>query len=150
MQVLIPTDKDFNYLECKKLFEDNQNLLEDNENFDYVIYDNCKVGDSKHLEIPEIFISGYFDFLKEDDMPYHYEMSDEEIKIITQECCCYWADKALELGYKECSETEKDMCNYLKGELILDEFSEDELKTFENVDNYVYECIKNFKENINF
>ena len=120
------------------------------ENFDYGIYDSCKVGDSKHLEIPEIFISGYFDFLKEDDMPCHYEMSDEEIKIITQECCCYWADKALELGYKEFYETEKDMCNYLKGELILDEFSEDELKTFENVDNYVYECIKNFKKNINF
>ena len=37
MQVLIPTDKDFNYLECKKLFEDNQNLLEDNETFDDVI-----------------------------------------------------------------------------------------------------------------
>ena len=37
MQVLIPTDKDFNYLECKKLFEDNQNLLEDDENFDDVI-----------------------------------------------------------------------------------------------------------------
>lgn len=37
MKVLIPTDKDFNYLECKKLFEDNQNLLEDNEKFDDVI-----------------------------------------------------------------------------------------------------------------
>ena len=51
-----------------------------------------------------------------------------------------------ELGYKEFYETEKDMCNYLKGELILDEFSEYELKTFENVDNYTLECIENFKE----
>lgn len=37
MQVLIPTDKNFNYFQCKKLFEDNQNLLEDYEKFDDVI-----------------------------------------------------------------------------------------------------------------
>lgn len=37
MQVFIPTDKDFNYLQCKKLFEDNQNLIEDYEKFDDVI-----------------------------------------------------------------------------------------------------------------
>jgi len=36
MRVLIPSDKDFNYLECKKLFEDNQNLIEDYEKFDDV------------------------------------------------------------------------------------------------------------------
>ena len=41
------------------------------------------------------------------------------------------------------------MCNYLKGELILDEFSEDELKTFENVNDYTLECIENFKEHYN-
>ena len=45
------------------------------ENFDYGIYDSCKVGDSKHLEISEIFISGYFSFLEDDDMPNHYKMS---------------------------------------------------------------------------
>ena len=37
MRVLIPSNKDFNYLECKKLFEDNQNLIEDYEKFDDVI-----------------------------------------------------------------------------------------------------------------
>ncbi len=37
MQVLIPTDKDFNYLQCKKLYEDNQDLIEDYEKFDDVI-----------------------------------------------------------------------------------------------------------------
>lgn len=37
MRVLIPSDKDFNYLQCKKLFEDNQHLIEDNEKFDDVI-----------------------------------------------------------------------------------------------------------------
>ena len=120
------------------------------ENFDYGIYDSCKVGNSKHLEIPECFINDNFSFLEDDDMPCHYKMPKEHIKIITQEYWCDWADKALELGYTEFYETEKDICNYLKGILILDEFSEDELKIFENVDNYVYECIKNFKENINF
>ena len=116
------------------------------ENFDYGIYDSCKVGDSKHLEIPEIFINGYFSFLEDDDMPNHYKMSKKHIDIITQDYYCNWTNKALELGYTEFYETEKDMCNYLKGELILDEFSEDELKTFENVDNYTLECIENFKE----
>lgn len=116
------------------------------ENFDYGIYDSCKVGDSKHLKIPEIFINGYFSFLEDDDMPNHYKMSKNHINIITQDYYCNWADKALELGYKEFYEIEKYMCNYLKGELILDEFSEDELKTFENVDDYTLECIENFKE----
>ena len=116
------------------------------ENFDYGIYDSCKVGDSKHLEIPEIFINGYFSFLEDDDMSNHYKMSKKHIDIIKQDYYCNWADKALELGYTEFYETEKDMCNYLKGELILDEFSEDELKTFENVDDYTLECIENFKE----
>ena len=37
MKVLIPSDKDFNYIQCKKLFEDNQILLEDDEKFDDVI-----------------------------------------------------------------------------------------------------------------
>ena len=37
MQVLIPTDKNFNYEQCKKLFEDNQHLIEDYEKFDDVI-----------------------------------------------------------------------------------------------------------------
>ena len=37
MKVLIPTDADFNYQECKKLFEDNQHLIEDYEKFDDVI-----------------------------------------------------------------------------------------------------------------
>lgn len=116
------------------------------ENFDYGIYDSCKVGDSKHLEIPECFINDNFSFLKDDDMPNNYKMSKKHINIITQDYYCNWADKALELGYTEFYETEKDICDYLKGTLILDEFSEDELKTFENVDNYTLECIENFKE----
>jgi hypothetical protein len=37
MRILIPVDKNFNYQECKKLFEDNQHLIEDYENFDDVI-----------------------------------------------------------------------------------------------------------------
>lgn len=37
MQVLIPTDPNFNYLQCKKLYENNQHLIEDNEKFDDVI-----------------------------------------------------------------------------------------------------------------
>jgi len=37
MQVLIPSDKNFNYLQCKKLYEDNQDLIEDYEKFDDVI-----------------------------------------------------------------------------------------------------------------
>ena len=37
IQILIPSDKEFNYQECKKLFEDNQNLLEDFYSFDEVI-----------------------------------------------------------------------------------------------------------------
>lgn len=35
--VFIPTDSKFNYSECKKLFEDNQHLIEDFSNFDEVI-----------------------------------------------------------------------------------------------------------------
>lgn len=35
--VFIPTDSNFNYSECKKLFEDNQHLIEDFSNFDEVI-----------------------------------------------------------------------------------------------------------------
>ena len=38
MKVLIPTDADFNYQECKKLFEENQHLIEDYEKFDDVIH----------------------------------------------------------------------------------------------------------------
>lgn len=37
MEVLIPSNPNFNYAECKKLFEDNQNLLEDFYSFDEVI-----------------------------------------------------------------------------------------------------------------
>ena len=37
MKVLIPTDKNFNYYKCKKLYEDNQHLIEDYEKFDDVI-----------------------------------------------------------------------------------------------------------------
>ena len=37
IQVLIPKDKNFNYSECKKLFETNQTLLEDFFDFDTVI-----------------------------------------------------------------------------------------------------------------
>ena len=37
MQVLIPSNPDFNYLQCKKLYEDNQDLIEDYEKFDDVI-----------------------------------------------------------------------------------------------------------------
>ena len=35
--VFIPTDSDFNYEECKRLFEENQCLIEDFSNFDEVI-----------------------------------------------------------------------------------------------------------------
>lgn len=35
--VFIPTDSKFNYSECKKLFEDNQHLIEDFSSFDEVI-----------------------------------------------------------------------------------------------------------------
>ena len=130
-----------------KLYLINDYNLGD-ENFDYGIYDTCKVGDSKNLQIPENYIDNNFIFLEEDDMPCHYGMSKEEIKIITEEYHCDWADKALELGYKGFYNTEKDICNYLKGTLILDEFTEDELKTFENVSDYVLECIKNYEESI--
>lgn len=37
MQVLIPSNPNFNYEQCKKLFEDNQDLIEDYEKFDDVI-----------------------------------------------------------------------------------------------------------------
>jgi len=37
MKVLIPTDINFNYEQCKKLFEENQTLLEDYEKFDDII-----------------------------------------------------------------------------------------------------------------
>jgi hypothetical protein len=37
MQVLIPANPDFNYEECKILFEKNQYLIEDFEKFDDVI-----------------------------------------------------------------------------------------------------------------
>ena len=37
MKILIPSDSDFNYQECKKLFEDNQLLIEDYEKFDNVL-----------------------------------------------------------------------------------------------------------------
>lgn len=37
MEVLIPPDKNFNYHQCKKLYEDNQHLIEDYEKFDDVI-----------------------------------------------------------------------------------------------------------------
>lgn len=37
MQVLIPSNPNFNYLQCKKLYEDNQHLIEDYEKFDDVI-----------------------------------------------------------------------------------------------------------------
>ena len=116
------------------------------ENFDYGIYDTCKIGDSINLQIPENYIDNKFNFLEHDDMPCHYGMSKEEIETITEEYYCDWADKALELGYKEFYETNKDICNYLKGTLILDEFTEDELKTFENVDSYTLECIKDYEE----
>lgn len=52
IQILIPSDKDFNYQECKKLFEDNQNLLEDFYNFDTVIKNTFFYSfrkDGKHL-----------------------------------------------------------------------------------------------------
>ena len=35
--VFIPTDSDFNYEECKRLFEENQCLIEDFSSFDEVI-----------------------------------------------------------------------------------------------------------------
>lgn len=52
IQILIPSNRAFNYQECKKLFEDNQDLLEDFYNFDTVIkntffYSFCENG--KHL-----------------------------------------------------------------------------------------------------
>ncbi len=37
MQVLIPSNPNFNYEQCKKLFEANQYLIEDYEKFDDVI-----------------------------------------------------------------------------------------------------------------
>ncbi len=37
MEILIPSNPNFNYAECKKLFYDNQKLLEDFNNFDDVI-----------------------------------------------------------------------------------------------------------------
>lgn len=37
MQVLIPKNPNFNYKQCKKMYEDNQSLLEDDEPFDKVI-----------------------------------------------------------------------------------------------------------------
>ncbi len=37
IKVFIPTDTNFNYSECKKLFEDNQQLIEDFSSFDEVI-----------------------------------------------------------------------------------------------------------------
>ena len=37
MKIVIPTSPDFNYEECKKLFYDNQKLLEDFSDFDDVI-----------------------------------------------------------------------------------------------------------------
>lgn len=37
MQILIPSNPNFNYNQCKKLFEANQDLIEDYENFDDVI-----------------------------------------------------------------------------------------------------------------
>ena len=37
MEILIPLNPNFNYAECKKLYEDNQNLIEDFEKFDDVI-----------------------------------------------------------------------------------------------------------------
>ena len=116
------------------------------ENFEYGIYDTCKVGNSKDLEIPECFINDNFNFLQYDDMPNHYGMSKKEIKMITKHNWCDWADKALELGYKEFYETEKDICNRLKGNLKLDEFSEEELKLFEDIDDFTKQCIKNFEE----
>ena len=37
MEIVIPTSFNFNYEECKKLFYDNQNLLEDFGDFDDII-----------------------------------------------------------------------------------------------------------------
>ncbi len=51
MKVLIPNSPNFNYSECKKLFYDNQALLEDFEDFDDVIRNTffySFVSDGKH------------------------------------------------------------------------------------------------------
>jgi len=37
MKVLIPNNLDFNYTECRELFEKNQNLIEDYSDFDEII-----------------------------------------------------------------------------------------------------------------
>lgn len=37
IKIYIPTNSNFNYSECKKLFEDNQHLIEDFSSFDEVI-----------------------------------------------------------------------------------------------------------------
>lgn len=37
MKVLIPLNPDFNYNECKKLYEENQDLLGDNQDFKDVV-----------------------------------------------------------------------------------------------------------------
>lgn len=37
MRVLIPSDEDFNYKECRKMYEDNQKIINDDASFDEVI-----------------------------------------------------------------------------------------------------------------
>ncbi len=63
MQVLIPTDKNFNYFQCKKLFEDNQHLIEDYEKFDDVI---------KNTFFYSFFVGG-----KHIGCIYYYEIDDK-------------------------------------------------------------------------
>lgn len=52
MQILIPSNKNFNYSQCKKLFEDNQNLIEDYENFNNILKNTFFYSfliDNKHI-----------------------------------------------------------------------------------------------------
>ena len=63
MKILIPKNPTFNYEQCKKLFEDNQHLIEDYEKFDDVI---------KNTFFYSFFVGG-----KHIGCIYYYEIDDK-------------------------------------------------------------------------
>ena len=72
MEIVIPTSFNFNYEECKKLFYDNQNLLEDFGDFDDII---------KQTFFYSFFVNGvhigciyYYEITSQNSYLYNFEM----------------------------------------------------------------------------
>lgn len=99
------------------------------KSWDYGIYDHAKVGNTKSLEIPDIFIDEFEDFMLNESFEGDYKVSNEDIKLFCDADLCNWADLALKLNYKGLYCKLKDICNYFKDNNNLEEYTKAELQS---------------------